>query len=151
MIEYIHGMKFLFTLVLLTGIAYGQVAPAPSEVHYSAAGIYLTIMHDKVEESRKPMGKDVSITYDTFFKSYNIYYMDEDGLLNLFKLTYMGDQPNGTEVPEYKMKDDTGAEYLVLDMLGSGMLKILLLKDYPNSRFAWIRIEGAVVTQIPTR
>ena len=144
-------MKLLLVFLILTRAAYGQVASAPTEIHYSASGIYLVIMQDTVEKSRKPMGKDVSITYDTFFKSYNIYYKDEDGKLNLFKLTYLGDQPNDRGVPEYKMKDGLDVEYLVLDMLYTGQLKMLLLKDYPGERFAWIRIEGAKLTKIPTR
>ena len=97
------------------------------------------------------MGKDVSITYDTFFKSYQIFYIDEDGVTNSLHLEYLNDETNADNIPEYRMKDNHGNIYFVLDMLSTGLLKILIPKEYPEGKIAWIRIENAKISQIPSR
>ena len=119
-----------------------------TSIDYVASGIYL-VFTDKagVEEARKPMGKNVSISYDKFFKSYTIIYTDENGYATPLSLKYINDENYIKNVKTTKMDDKFGNIYYVTDMLEQiGLLKILMSKEYPGGRNAWFVIEEAKET-----
>lgn len=118
---------------------------ANNKIEYTARGIYM-ISNNKsgAEELRKPMGKDVYVSYDIFFKSYSIIYTDENGAGAPFNLSYIKDENFVKNVKTTKMKDEFGNIFYVSDVMDQiGQLKILIPKQYSDGSVAWIIVEGA--------
>ena len=135
-------MKVLiFISALVFTVFTSSAQSTDKKVLYKAEGIYF-IQLDKTgkEIARKPEGQDVSVHYDIFFKSYDIFYTDEDGATSILKLDYIGNGPSGS----VKMKDKSNNIYYVTDLLQTiGKLKILIPKDYGNIS-VWMVVEKAV-------
>ena len=133
-------MKLLFTILILTGVAYGQVAPAPTEVTYKATGIYSVLTDSNFTElSRKPLGNNVRVVYDTFFKSYKIYSTNEKGGNNLIDLKFFGttSTPGITSMRDRKNND----EYYAFVITG-GLLRLLMGETVDRYPICWFYIEG---------
>jgi hypothetical protein len=87
-------MKIVSLLVLVFA---PFLIEAQSTVRYEAKSVYSYYFAPKTSEvlSRKPAGKDVEIVHDTFFKSWVIRYIDENGEEKPFKLMYLSKNKDG--------------------------------------------------------
>lgn len=115
-----------------------------TKTSYKAPGIYIVTLKNGVEELRKPIGNNVTITYDSFFKSFFILYTNEDGISESLDLEYLKDEDFMKGVKTVKMIDKFKNIYYVVNLLAEiGKLKILVPKEYSDGSTAWIFIEDS--------
>jgi hypothetical protein len=93
---------------------------------YKAPGIYLVVKDKEgVIKSTVPMGKNIVIYYDHFYKSYHLIYEFKDGITEM-KLNYIQDY----DAKIVKMVDEIDEIYYVEDYLASnGTLNMLKVKE----------------------
>jgi hypothetical protein len=118
-------MKRLAILILLTVNSISSFSQ--DKIEYKAKGIYMQLQdanYNLVTEI--PLGKDVLISYDTFFKKYSIVYYNENGELAFLSFSYLATTQDGF----VRMTDHNGDGYTVFDNLKKDG-DIIFLMDNP--------------------
>src|SRR5438270_11207137 len=106
-------MKIFSLFILLFVNTCAKCQNEQSTLHYKADGIYMVFDEGAKEVNRVPLGKNVNIDYDTFFKSYSIWYTNEEGKLqNVFMKYILVD----TKTHLIKMSDRNETMYYVNDI-----------------------------------
>jgi hypothetical protein len=112
-------LKYLLALIIFPVLISSKQDGATV---YRAKGILYKVTDESGHIVKDgPVGKNVSITYDQFFKSFKIRFTDEDGKQIQVKFKYVATDTlhgailEGTMV--LKMKDDSGRNYNVFDEL----------------------------------
>ena len=78
---------------------------------------------------------------DTFFKSYSIAYIDQNGSLNFIDLEYVGDHSIIYGIKTTKMKDKRGNLFYVIDTINqTHELSWIVPKEYPGGLVGWVVI-----------
>lgn len=128
----------LLVFTLLTNV-YSQSTSTKISYLSNSMHVLATDKNNK-EVTTIPLSNSVLIDYDTFYKSYTIVCMTDDGLANM-KFSYVQTEPNGT----IRMMDKDGNIHYVIDKLKeSGSLKIRRAKIV-NGLSSWYIIKDAVV------
>jgi hypothetical protein len=94
-------MKFPLTVYFFSFIFYAHA----QELVYTADKLEACYFSNNPTKllSCIPLGKEVEIKYDTFFKGWSIRYTDRNNERQLMKLAYIQDTPNGyARVKDYK-------------------------------------------------
>ena len=106
-------MKTFTLFILLFVDTCANCQSEQSTLHYKADGIYMVFYDGEKEVNRVPLGKNVNIDYDSFFKSYSIWYTnEEDKLQNVFMKYILID----TKTHLIKMSDKNETMYYVNDI-----------------------------------
>ena len=114
--------KIFLTLSFFTIIFTASYSQDKSNITYTSKAMYLQAVNDKGDEvSLIPMSNNVTIIYDTFYKSFTIIPIMEDGIGEI-KLTYLKTEKNGS----IKMLDKDGMIHYVINSISlDGRLRIL--------------------------
>lgn len=132
------------TFSLVSFILNGQSSNS-DKIVYNAPGIYIVSKNPAgVELARKPIGRNVMITYDKFFKSYEILYEDENENLVRSYLEYLSEETVDKKVKMIRTRDTHGNIIMVVDLLAEiGKFQMLVNKEYKDV-IPWIIIEKAI-------
>lgn len=92
---------------------------------FKGEGMYFLYSDPKtlVCKHKIPVGKNVQLTYDTFFKSWRIEYTDESGTIKPIKLTYVSDDTDGIN-----MLDTYKNKYKIMNLIEEKK-KFVLISD----------------------
>ncbi len=92
---------------------------------YSGGEFYMVHIDGKTNQeiSSIPMGRNVLLSYDTFFKSYSIGYSDQNNTFKYMQFTYYGSDETSYKLMKMKGRDDLiwGAVDNLLDSEGKIM------------------------------
>lgn len=110
---------------------------AQDKIEYKSGQIHCLFIKDKEILTKKPMGKEVSVTYDTFYKSYFIFFVTEEGWSNI-NLDYISDEKN---LKQYKEKKN-GDYYYVLDNMSKTGDFIFVKQEKTNGIALTFKISG---------
>lgn len=108
---------------------------------YKAFGIYVDAKDSEGNiKSTIPLGKDVVIYFDHFYKSYHLMYKFQDGLTEM-KLNYI----KSLDEEIVKMIDDLKEMYYVADSLAVDGSLIMIKEEEISGLYAVLRINNAVL------
>ena len=130
-------MKLLSTFILTL---YFNAIPSlqQEKKEYTTTGVYLIINDLEGKEiSRKPLGKDAMITYDIFFKKYNIAYVNSEQELEFMKFEYQRTDSDNRVIS----KDPFGNEFFIYDQLESNGKLLCIQTKLVNGYLSMILCE----------
>ena len=113
-----------------------------SKIYYSAQSIILKVKKDETTIAEKPYGSNVTIAYDTFFKSFEIRFTDEKNVKQVIFLYYVREYPD--EIFRNIMgyyKDGWDSPYLIFNALPKGYLSFTAMEQIEGHDFTYI-IDG---------
>ena len=91
--------------------------------------------------TKKPLGREVLLTYDIFFKNYSVAYFDSDGKIAGFDFNYISDCPDKT-CAIYSGRGE--ARYYVSNLIDAiGTINFMMDQKTDGMIFNF-RIEGLV-------
>lgn len=129
--------KIIFLFLFINFASFSQ--SANSKVSYTSPSITMIILENGKIINEIPYGKDVTIIYDTFFKSYEITFYDKENNLSAIKLNYLSDKSDGTT----KTYDTFNKNYVVTNKLDkNGVLYWLAEKKYENRYVAFVATDA---------
>lgn len=137
-------MKKVILIIILFSSSI-SVSQTDEKIRYEAKSMEMSLKQEDGSVNTKPIGRNINITYDTFFKSYYITFDAKSGY-SYFDLSYIQDMndKNGT----IKMIDKSKTIMYVVDKLSEGSLLIMLEKkfetEYGSAR-GYIIISGATL------
>lgn len=131
-----------FVFLIINSLVYSQ--SESSILKYKADGIYIVLQNNKGEQlTRIPFGKDVEIEYDTFFKTFDITYVDREGSIDGMELLFLSDREYDG-VKYHQMKDEHGNIYNVFGNVDkTGKLLLILDKKDEDGNLILLVIEQA--------
>lgn len=101
---------------------------------------------DGKEVSRNPLGVDIQIVYDNFFKSYIISYTDKNDNRIIKNFEHVTDLKTNDGIPFKKLKNEAEQTFYFVDLLESfGSLKIIWQQSV-DDLIVWTVIENASVS-----
>ena len=101
---------FLLFVIVTPTVTFAQ--NDDDKITYEAKSVYIVLKDDKgAIVTAKPVGKSVSVYYNKFFKSYQVYYRNEQGELAFSKFSYI----NTDRFGHLRVKDPYGAMFYVKD------------------------------------
>ena len=108
-------MKKILLLIIFCSIYWHSYSQDNKDlIMYKADGFYCIVTNEKDEQvSKIPLGRDPTVFYDKFFKRYDIWYYDKDGVYKAIGLTYLQDDKDGF----IRVMDTFKHTYLLLDKL----------------------------------
>lgn len=106
---------------------------------YIGEGMYLKYLENNKLINIVPIGKNPYVYYDTFFKSYTIFYIDENGADAKIKLNYI--QKNSDLLNLVRMIDEHGEVFNVKYFKEDGIISAFMEKKQ-NGFTVVLTIEG---------
>ena len=109
------------------------------ETNYSGGVAYAKIFNDKNELLREvPMGQDAILSYDEFYKSYNIMMNVQDGMMG-FDLRYVKTDANGMI---YQDESNSGKKrfYVIDNLLSPEKTLVLYMLDKQESNGQFLTV-----------
>lgn len=133
-------MKITLLLLLLSAsVCHGQSNDDKSKVTYKQGKAFFKMYDRKTEKQLNvvPFGTDVLVFYNNFFKSYNVYYKDERGVVNKIPYKFVYDYKNGS----IKVTDHQSSDYTLTDTIEKDGRLFLIPDKVVNGVIACIVIE----------
>ena len=131
-------MKKIFLLILFFNLSsFSQTNE--DKISYSAESIKMVILENGKIINETPYGKNITIVYDTFFKSYYITFYNDENEFSALKLKFLSENSDGTT----RTYDTFNKNYIVTNNLDeNGVLYWLAEKKYENRHAAFV-VTGA--------
>ena len=131
-------MKIILILFMLSQSSFLS-AQNNDKIEYKGDGIYFKFMNPETREvvSKVPVGKSPHIYYDTFFKSYDIFWTISDGSDERLTLSFIIEEDNYV-----KMSDTFGNTYMVFDYIDKSNSLVLFHDKMSKGMFILTVIEG---------
>lgn len=128
-----------FTFFFLLLISISGICQNNNEITtYKNGSLYMEMYKENMDlVSRKPIGKDVWIYYEKFFKYYQIGFIAEDGQSSRMKLSYVAEYDNGDFLMEYQ-----GDSYQVSDYIEREGIILIKCNKQTDGYIAVLVIEG---------
>ncbi len=135
-------MKLINSVIIVTLLLIAN--KGFSQNTYKADAIYFVLDDLKGNEiARKPEGRNASIIYDPFFKSYKIAYTDSKEQVVTMHLEYIKDEENGF----VKMKDSYNTVFRVQNQIETYSRMWLYLPGQAPGKVSYISIEKISATK----
>ncbi len=136
-------MKKITILLLMSFtsiISFGQ----NDEIKYKGLGMYAVFKSPTTYEviGRVPYGKNCELTYNIFFKEWNIYFYDSDNQKNPFQLKYIQTNSDGSML----MQDFVKTKYIVINTINkNGKLIGIMDKTTKNGLIQVVEFDGIIL------
>jgi hypothetical protein len=133
-------MKFK-TIGIIFMLLITSYVTAQDKITYKRNGIFMRLLDDSsgsVEVvANKPIGKNVTIVHDTFFKSYLITFTNSNSSSDQIELEFIKEDEEGRSV----VKDHFGARSVVFSNLETGGMFLLQARERANGYAVLIVVE----------
>lgn len=139
-------MKNLFFVVLF--IAIGNLCYCQKSnddlITYTGDGFYIVLLDQSSKEvSKVPLGKTPFVFYDKFFKSYSIWFTDENGESMKEKFSFVSNEKDGT----IRMTDHQGEIYYLTNKISESG-KLVFVREKPQDKYiVLLVVEGVVLNK----
>lgn len=130
----------IILLILSSNIIISQTS---DKITYVAYKIDMLFIKDGIEVSRLPYGKDVTITYDKFWKSYILEFHKENSS-GFFNLKYVSEIEVDNDIGRvFKMSTGINNDEIVYvtDGIENKGLLLIMVNDFPEKGTAYLEIK----------